>query len=264
MHRAAHQVLDRGLLFQDPLALRILGVDEETVRRESEGDARRKMCAFIAMRTRFAEDALKAAVDDGTRQLVVLGAGLDTFAYRSPYKTQLRVFEVDFPATQAWKREQLAFAEIEVPEWLTFAAVDFERETLADGLAEAGFDATAPTFFTWLGVVPYLTEQAIFETLGWIGTLPGGVQVVFDYADPPETLDPETRAYHDARARRVAEIGERWVTYFEAEPLRERLLSIGFLEVEDLRPGQMIERFFPGRGKQIPRRGGHVLRAWTR
>ena len=264
MHRAAHQVLDRGFLFQDPLALRILGVDESQVRQQSEGEARRKMRMFIAMRTRFAEDALRAAVEDGTAQLVVLGAGLDTFAYRSPYGARLRVFEADFPATQAWKRERLATAGIDLPEWLTFAPVDFERETLAEGLAAAGFDASVPTFFTWLGVVPYLTETAIFATLRFIGGLPEGAQVVFDYADPPETLDPETRAYHDARAKKVAEIGERWVTYFEAEPLRKRLLSLGFLEVEDLRPGQMIERFFPSRGKQMPRRGGHLLRAWTR
>jgi methyltransferase (TIGR00027 family) len=264
MHRAAHQVLERGFLFEDPLALRILGVEEAVLRQESAGEARRKMRLFIAMRTRFAEDALRAAVDDGTRQLVVLGAGLDTFAYRSPYGPRLRVFEVDFPATQAWKRERLAAAGIDIPEWLTFAPVDFERQTLAGGLAAAGFDAGAATFFTWLGVVPYLTEAAIFTTLEFIAGLPGGAQVVFDYADPPETLDAETRAYHDSRARRVAEAGERWVTYFEAEPLRERLLSIGFLEVEDLRPGQMIERFFPGRGRQMPRRGGHLLRAWTR
>ena len=264
MHRAAHQVLDRGFLFQDALALRILGVDEEAVRSASEGEARRKMRMFIAMRTRFAEDALAAAVKDGTRQLVVLGAGLDTFAYRSAHGARLQVFEVDFPATQAWKRERLVAAGIEIPAWVAFVPVDFEHETLAERLVASGFEPNAPTFFTWLGVVPYLSETAIFATLGWIAGLAGGAQVVFDYADPPETLDAETRVYHDARAARVAEIGERWVTYFEAEPLRERLMAIGFLEVEDLRPGQMIKRFFPARGKQRPRRGGHLLRAWTR
>ena len=264
MHRAAHQIVDGGFLFRDPLALRILGAEEDLIRRESEGEARRRMRMFIAMRTRFAEDALKVAVEDGTRQLVVLGAGLDTFAYRSAYGSRLRVFEVDIPATQAWKRERLTAAEIQVPEWLTYVPIDFERETLADVLVAAGFDASASTFFTWLGVVPYLTEPAIFATLGWIGSLQGGAQVVFDYSDPPETLNAEMRVYHDARAKRVEEIGESWKTYFEAEPLREKLLAVGFLEVEDLRPGQMIERFFPDRGKQVPRRGGHLLRAWTR
>ncbi len=243
--------------------MRILGMTEQDVRASGAGELKRKMRIFIAMRTRLAEDALAAAVADGTTQLVVLGAGLDTFGYRSPYGAGLRVFEVDYPATQAWKRERLREAGIAAPDWVRYVPVDFERETLAEGLAGAGFDEGKAAFFTWLGVVPYLTEEAIWTTLGFVAGVRGGAQVVFDYGDPPETLDAETRGAHDVRAKRVEEIGERWVSYFEAEPLREKLLGLGFLEVEDLRPGQMVERFFPGRGKQLPRRGGHVLRAWT-
>ena len=263
-YRAAHQVLEGGTIFCDPLAVPIVGLNAEAAVREAGStDSAHKMRLFIAMRTRFAEDALAAAVATGVTQVVVLGAGLDTFAYRSPYGAKVRVFEVDFPATQAWKRERLAEAGIAVPESLTFAPVDFERQTLAEGLAAVGFDDAQQTFFTWLGVVPYLTEEAVWATLGFISGVRGGTHVVFDYSDPPETLNEEVRAFHDRRAQRVAELGERWVSYFEAEPLRQRLLEIGFLEVEDLRPGQMVERFFPGRGKQLPRRGGHVLRAWT-
>jgi methyltransferase (TIGR00027 family) len=252
------------MVFEDPLALRILGAEaDEAVRRANADEGQRKMRWFIALRTRFAEDALCAAVETGVTQLVVLGAGLDTFAYRSLYGDRLRVFEVDFPATQAWKRERLAEAGIAVPPWLSYAPVDFERETLADGLAAAGFDTQQQTFFTWLGVVPYLSEEAIWATLGFIAGVEGGAHVVFDYSDPPETLEEETRAWHDARAKRVADLGERWVSFFEASALRERLLEMGFLEVEDLRPGQMVNRYFPGKGSTLPRRGGHVLRAWT-
>jgi methyltransferase (TIGR00027 family) len=263
-HRAAHQQLENGAIFRDPLALRILGPDaqamvDEIVRR----DPQRKMRFFIAMRSRYTEDAIDAAVKSGARQLVVLGAGLDTFAYRSPYGDALRIFEVDHPATQAWKRSRLAESEIPIPAWLTFAPIDFECESLPEGLAAAGFDPTQQTFFTWLGVVPYLTEEAIWQTLGFIASIPGGAHVIFDYSDPPETMDEDVRALHDARARRVEAVGERWITYFEAEPLRRRLLDIGFLEVEDLRPGQLVNRYFPGRGNQLPRRGGHLLRAWT-
>jgi methyltransferase (TIGR00027 family) len=154
-HRAAHQVLEQGRLFADPLALRILGDEAETVVREAEADpSKRRMRLFIAARTRFAEDALAAAVQRGVRQLVVLGAGLDTFAYRSPHGDRLRMFEVDHPATQAWKRQRLADAAIPVPDSLVFAPIDFESETLADGLAAAGFDPARQTFFTWLGVIP--------------------------------------------------------------------------------------------------------------
>jgi methyltransferase (TIGR00027 family) len=263
-HRAAHQVLERGAIFADPLAVRILGEDAETVVREAEEQpTRRLMRMFIAVRTRFTEDALAAAVGRGVEQLVVLGAGLDTYAYRSPFGEKLRIFEVDYPATQEWKRERLRAAGIAVPGWLTFAPVDFERETLGAGLAAAEFDPAVQTFFTWLGVVPYLSEEAVWATLGFIAGVGGGAHVVFDYSDPPETLSAEARALHDARAARVEAAGEAWITYFEAAALRERLLGIGFREVEDLGPREIAGRYFPSRGRVAPERGGHVVRAAT-
>jgi methyltransferase (TIGR00027 family) len=263
-HRAAHQVLEQGRIFADPLALRILGEEAETVLREAEADpAKRRMRLFIAVRTRFAEDALAAAIDRGVRQLVVLGAGLDTYAYRGKFRDVLRIFEVDHPATQAWKRQRLTDAAIDVPELLTFAPVDFERETLADGLKAAGFDPAQQTFFTWLGVVPYLTEQAVWSTLGFIASLPAGAHVVFDYSDPPESMSPEMRLEHEKRAARVAALGEAWVHFLEADPLHARLTALGFLEIEDLGPPQIASRYFPGRSSSPPDRGGHILRAAT-
>ncbi|HXW13686.1 MAG TPA: class I SAM-dependent methyltransferase [Terriglobia bacterium] len=180
-HRAVHQVLEQGHIFADPLALRILGEDGEAVVREAaQQPSRRRMRMFIAARTRFAEDALAAAVERGVRQLVVLGAGLDTYAYRSPWGDRLRIFEVDHPATQAWKRQRLEDAAIPIPKSLTFAPIDFEHQTLPEGLAAAGFDSAQQTFFTWLGVVPYLTEEAVWFTLAFIANLPSGAHVVFD------------------------------------------------------------------------------------
>lgn len=265
-HRAAHQLLEGGRIFSDPLAVRILPEDVQALIHDIEGDAaRRKMRLFIAVRTRFAEDALASAVEHGARQLVVLGAGLDTFAYRNPFPDRLRVFEVDHPATQAWKRERLAAAAILIPPSLTFAPVDFERETLSQGLQGAGFDPAQHTFFTWLGVVPYLTEQAVWSTLGYIATLFGGAHVVFDYADPPHTLSAEARAYHDVRAARVQDLGESWITYFEADELREKLLAVGFTEIEDLGPREIAARHWPQRlaSGEAPSRGGHMVRAST-
>lgn len=264
-HRAAHQVLEEGRIFTDPLALRILGVDAETVARDAEQHpSRRFMRIFIAVRTRFAEDALAAAVERGVRQLVVLGAGLDTYAYRGPFRDRLRVFEVDHPATQAWKRERLRDAAIPLPASLTFAPVDFEHQTLAEGLAAAGFDPAQQTFFTWLGVVPYLPEDAVWSTLAFLAGLPGGAHVVFDYGDPPDTLAPDARAYHDQRAAVVESLGEAWVTYFQADALRAKLLGLGFTEVDDLGPPQIATRYFPNRARALPEKGGHILRATTR
>lgn len=263
-HRAAHQILEQGRIFADPLALRILGEDPDTVARKAEEQpSRRGMRIFIAVRTRFAEDALTAAVECGVCQVVVLGAGLDTYAYRSTLRDRLRIFEVDHPATQAWKRQRLLDAAIPIPSSLTFAPIDFEHQTLAEGLAAAGFDSSQQTFFTWLGVVPYLTEEAVWSTLGFIASLPNGAHVVFDYSDPPGMLSAERRLSHERRAARVAALGEAWLNYFEADDLRAKLMALGFSEIEDLGPPQIAARYFPNRASTLPDKGGHVLRATT-
>jgi methyltransferase (TIGR00027 family) len=170
-------------------------------------------------------------------------------------------FEVDHPATQAWKCERLRDAAIPIPPSLTFAPIDFERQTLSDGLADAGFDPSQQTFFTWLGVVPYLTEDAIWSTLGFVAGLPNGSHVVFDYSVPPETFSPELRAYHDLRASRVRELGESWLSYFEAAKLYPKLASLGFCEIEDLGPREIVARYLPKAAGAPSDRGGHILRA---
>jgi methyltransferase (TIGR00027 family) len=259
-------VLEQGRIFFDPLALRILGSEAEEALNEAEQEPRKRaLRLFIAVRTRFAEDALEAAVARGVTQLVVLGAGLDTYAYRNR-QDRLRVFEVDHPATQAWKREQLAKASIEVPDALTFAPVDFERDTLADGLAAAGFDPMQQTFFTWLGVTPYLTESAVFATLGFIAALPGGAHVVFDYSNPPDSIvGVERRAFHEALATRVAAAGETFKSYFGSEALVVRLADLGFRDIEDLGPPEIAARYFPNHaGGPSGGGGAHIIRAATR
>jgi methyltransferase (TIGR00027 family) len=261
-HRAAHQVLEGSSVFVDPLAVRILGDDAATLGVDAgEHPSRRAMRSFIAARSRFAEDALGDAYARGLRQLVILGAGLDTFAYRNPH-AELRVFEVDHPATQAWKRQRLVEAGIEVPGSLTFAPVDFQRDTLAEKLNIAGLDPGQSAFFTWLGVVPYLTEEAAFATLAAIGARSPGTQVVFDYADPPSTLPEPSRRAHMLRAARVAELGEPWLCYFEPGALKSRLAELGFSEVEDLGPLEIARRYFSERAHAGTfKRGGHIVLA---
>jgi methyltransferase (TIGR00027 family) len=265
-HRAVHQVLEHGHIFADPLAVRILGADAEAAARAAENDpSRRRLRLFIAVRTRFAEDALTVAVARGVRQLVVLGAGLDTYAYRTALAESLHIFEVDHPATQAWKRQRLAEAAIPVPSTLTFAPVDFEGGTLAEGLAAAGFVPTKQTFFTWLGVVPYLTEPVVFSTLRFIADLPGGAHVVFDYSNPSAS-GPNHDEYNDALralAARVASLGETFRSHFETDALHAKLVALGFREVEDIGPALIRERYFATHGGSRPDRGGHIVRATT-
>jgi methyltransferase (TIGR00027 family) len=265
-YRAVHQVLEDGRLFKDPLALPILGMDPDTLLADhAAGEDRRGVRFFVVARSNIAESALRRGVEErGVSQLVVLGAGLDTFAYRNPFGDRLKVFEVDHPATQAWKRSRLAQAGIPIPENLTYAPVDFERENLTEQLAAAGLDPAVRTFFTWLGVVPYLTREAVEGTLRQIAAHPGGAEVVFDYSEPLEEVDPELRARFQERLARVAAIGEPFLSFFMPAELHEQLRALGFTEIDDLDfPGMMAR--VTGQPPQGPVRkiGGHVLYAAT-
>jgi len=215
--RAAHQVRDRPLVFDDPLALRVIDPEVARALREHPPTHESSLVgpylrAFFVMRSRFAEDELAAAAARGVNQYVVLGAGFDTFAYRNPFP-ELRVFEVDHPATQAIKRQRLAGGDIDIPSSLTFVSIDFPVTALADALHASGFDSSAPAFFSWLGVVPYLERPAIDATFRFIAALPQGSAVAFDYAVPPETLSWTGRLIYRQMSKRVAAIGEPWKTF---------------------------------------------------
>jgi methyltransferase (TIGR00027 family) len=264
MRRAAHQIFDRPHVLEDPLAVPIIGPEaaaklasEEQRYGKSIG---RSIRAFMAARSRYAEDQLALAVARGARQYVILGAGLDTFAYRNPYPEKtLRIFEVDYPATQEWKRQQLAKASIPIPPSVVHAPVDFERQTLPAGLAEGGFDAGKATFFSWLGVVMYLTEETTMATLGFIASTPTGGGVAFDFAVPRESLSWMGRLALDAISRRVAAAGEPFRTFFDPRSLSERLTTIGFHSVETLGATEINARYFKDRDDGL-RVGGSLGR----
>jgi methyltransferase (TIGR00027 family) len=260
MYRAAHQLLDHPPVFVDPLALPIVGDEAERSLRDG-GDRRAQaaaapMRAFMAARHRLSEDSLAAAQARGVRQYVVLGAGLDTFAYRGQYDASLRVFEVDHPATQEWKRARLAEANIAVPAALVYAPIDFEHDTLADGLGRAGFAREVPAFFAWLGVVPYLTRDAIWATLRYVAALAQPSEIIFDHAELPQHLDEAQLQAAAALAVRVARVGEPFKTVFMPGELEPALAQLGFSVVDNLTAAALNGRYFAGRsdGLAIPER----------
>jgi methyltransferase (TIGR00027 family) len=263
--RAAHQILDRPRIFDDPLALRIIGTQaQSSVRANPQGYERlAALRAFVALRSRYAEDELARAVKRGVRQYVILGAGLDTFAYRNPYSgSRLRVFELDHPATQLWKRVRLHEVGITIPDWLTFAPINFEKQTLAGGLRLAGFKRDEPAFFSMLGVVIYLTKDAVMETMRFVASLPSGSEIVFDYALPSSALTERQRTAREVLARRVSSIGEPWITYFDPSSLARELRQLGFKHVEDLGPEEANDRYFKGRKDGLRIRGSaHLIKA---
>ena len=265
--RAAHQIVDNPRVLDDPIAIPILGPGaEERLRTESglRTWLSRSVRASMAARSRYAEDQLARAVERGTRQYVILGAGLDTFGYRNPYADRgLRVFEVDHPATQGWKRKRLAVGRIVIPPSVTFTPVDFERQTLPEGLQQVGFDPSKPAFFSWLGVTMYLARETVFGTLRFVASCAPRGGVAFDYLMPYDTLNWSGRFLLRAMARRVARAGEPFRTFFMPEELRRELTGMGFRAIEDLGGAEINERYFKGRtdGLKAPGKIGRLLSA---
>jgi methyltransferase (TIGR00027 family) len=253
MRRAAHQLLDDPKVFDDPVALRIIGKESASA---LQADPRQfestplspYLRAFVAARSRYTEDELALGVRRGVRQYVILGAGLDTFAYRNSHpQGVLHVFEADHPTTQTWKRARLEEVGITLPGDLTFAPVDFETRTLAEGLRGGGYDPGKCTFFSWLGVTEYLTTEAVMATLRFIGSASVGSGVVFDYMLSPSLLTPAQRSRFDGLEQRVASEGEPWQAFFDPALLTRDLRAMGFGYVEDNGPEEINARYFKNR-----------------
>jgi methyltransferase (TIGR00027 family) len=268
LRRAAHQVLDTPVVFEDPLALTMIGKEVAAAllkapeKLESQAGAP-ALRAFLAVRARIAEAAIEKAHGRGVRQVVILGAGLDTFAYRNPY-ADVRVFEVDHPSTQEWKRLRLKDVGLAEPASVTFVPVDAEKPVLAESLVAAGLDPAAPAFCSWLGVTPYLATAAVWQTLEAVAALAaGGGGVTFDYVVPPAALNFFQRARFAVLAQRVSAAGEPFQTFFDPAGLHERLRAIGFDEVRDRGPADLNRKYFDGRADGLHVGGmGHVLTAW--
>jgi methyltransferase (TIGR00027 family) len=266
LRRAAHQIYDAPpLVLDDPIAVPLLGTGytEELRRTPTRPDRPFSVAlrAFIVARNRYAEDNLAKAVARGVAQYVLLGAGLDTFAHRNPFP-HLRVFEVDHPATQQWKRDLLQSSDLPVPANLTYAAVDFERESLPERLVAAGFDVNGPAFFAWLGVVPYLTLTAFRSTVSFIGSQPAGSGVVLDYGQPRSALPLAEQLAHDSISSRVQLAGEPFQLFFTPSEIAAEFTA--FRTMEDLGAPEINARYFTNRSDSLKLLGtaARLLSAW--
>lgn len=270
LRRAIHQVLDTPPVLDDPVAIPLLGAQFAFDPQREMHPLARAFRAYMAARSRLAEDQLAAAVSrdlssPSMEQYVLLGAGLDTFAYRNPFP-QVRIFEVDFPATQAWKRTLLAEAAIKPPSTVRFVPLDFEHKALEDGLCEGGLDFARPAFFGWLGVAPYLTLDAFRATLETIARMPGGSGVCFDFALDPKTMKLSHRLAFRWLATRVARAGEPFKLFFTPETLETELRRAGFRRVELCNSEQLNALYFASRadGLKLATPGmGMMATAWV-
>ena len=292
--RAAHQVLDsKPLILEDEPIVDLLG--RYYVERLCKAPGRmqvpgvRMLRAHVVLRSRFAEDRLQESIARGVRQYIVLGAGYDTFFARQPSWAQsLQVFEIDQPATQADKLARITAAKMSIPPNVVFGSVDFENESLEDGLRRHGVRLDVPTLFSWLGVTMYLTEPAIDAVLRTVARFAAGSEIVFTFAnkamqpitynlelpggkagtppfdtaasappaapdglpDPPNTMPGMPSAV--TLAGLAAAAGEPWLTYFEPEELARKLRETGFANIEFLTPEMSAARYFAGREDALP------------
>ena len=226
--RAAHLVVDgEPRIFGDTLAAPLLGdrADELIGYHRLHGahlvlaSAR----AQAVCRGRYTEDRLADPARTASAQYVVLGAGLDTFAYRSELARRIRVFEVDRPETQEWKRTALARAGIAVPDTVTFVPADFTRDAdrLGALLHAAGLDPDAPALVSWLGVTMYLERDAIGQVLATVSRLGAGTEIIADYMLPAALRDSDGAAYVDLVAGTTGDRGEPWLSFLSPDELTD-------------------------------------------
>lgn len=265
MWRAAHLLWDdHPKIFQDPLALGLSGMESEAALRAALDTLQATLAqrltpehahalvqtarASTIVRSRYTEDELSQAIKRGVRQYVILGAGLDSFAYRRrDVADRGRVFEVDHPATQQWKRARLRALHIEPPPNLFFIASDFEQQGWGEALRAGGYHRDEPAFFPWLGVTWYLTEEAIFETLQQVACMAPGSEIVFDYPLMDALLDDESREMLAPLKADMAARGEPWLGSFDPISLAERVRGLRFAQVRDFGPEKANARYFAGR-----------------
>jgi methyltransferase (TIGR00027 family) len=218
---------------------------------------------WTSVRARFVEDLVEAALADGLDQYVILGAGLDSFAYRRPEVLQrLRVFEVDHPATQAWKRQRLAAMRIDVPNQVVFVPVDFERKAFDDELRDAGFDPGKPVVVSWIGVTMYLTLGAVEQTLATLARFAGGSRFVISYDLPATALTGLQLEVRDSLATLVSDLGEPFRTTLEREEAETLVRRTGFDAISHFSPADAVRDYFDG-ASDFPVGGSQRLLAAT-
>jgi methyltransferase (TIGR00027 family) len=199
----------------------------------------------VVLRSRYAEDALRAAVQRGIRQYVLIGAGFDSFALRRPaFAETLEIFEIDHPATQQLKLRRIKACGITLPPSVHFVAADLANEGLSTALARSPYRNDEPGFFSWLGVTVYLTREANLSTLRAVAAVgAAGSELVFSYVDQIEFAEGGSRSPHSPNAQAVAAMGEPYISGFNPAELACDLQQVGLELVEDLDGPQMSQRY---------------------
>ncbi|MFE9577061.1 class I SAM-dependent methyltransferase [Nocardia sp. NPDC006044] len=236
-------------VLDDPLALVLVGPVWQQLRDRFDplfpDPVRRQSRAAVCTRSRYVEDRLIA----GTfTQYVILGAGLDSFAWRRPdLLGSLTLFEVDHPASQAWKSERVRELGLPLGDSQVFVPTDFEAGSVRDALAAAGFDWAQPTMFCWTGVAPYLTAPAIEATLHTIAAAAPGSEVVFSYRAEDSALDDAATEFARIYTPIAAAVGEPLQPGWPVSEIERLISRCGLKVVDHPTRADLQHRYFAGR-----------------
>jgi len=249
--RALHREEPPPWVLDDAVALHLAGNEgaeiRDRIRRELPPESLWAFVRWVCVRARVPEDVVEQAAEDGVDQYVILGAGLDTFACRrSDLAGRVRVFEVDHPDTQRWKRSRLGELGVDPALDVAYVPVDFERQTLRAGLEAADFDFARRAVFSWIGVTMYLTLDAIRVTLSTVGEAAPGSRIVLTYNQPRDALSGLGAQTEGVLARIVAEMGEPMVSLFRPKQIEDLLRDLGYTAIEHFGPDEAAATYFPG------------------
>lgn len=261
--RALHVLVDPPPhVLDDQVGLQLLAPDDDWRRRgDMDPQFTARFRASIVARSRFVEDLVADEADRGVRQYVILGAGLDTFAQRRPETAaRLRVFEVDQPGTQAWKRQRLIDLGYGVPGWLRLVPVDFESgEPWWPRLSAAGFDTSQPAVVASLGVSMYLTKAANAATLRQLASLAPGSTLVMTFQPPLELLEPDDRPGRLAAENGARAAGTPFLSFFTPQEVLALAREAGFASARYVSAALLNERYFAGRTDGLRTSNGEEL-----
>lgn len=264
--RALHLRLDNPpWIYQDEVAADLVQLDRQIADgydlEAAQGIFSKAARIMFALRERFCEDTLADAVEQGATQYVVLGAGLNSFAYSgSNLSRRVHVFEVDHPATQTWKRERLHELGIYPDGHVSYIAIDFETETIGEKLLQHGFDPRVPAVFAWTGVTQYLSDETIDQTLKQIvSTSSSGSVLSVQITLKRDLLDQENKKALDYFAGFAAERGETWMNAHDPVDFSAHLARSGFKDVGILSQREATSRYFANRDDGLVAPGYSVM-----
>ncbi|WP_437312966.1 class I SAM-dependent methyltransferase [Sorangium sp. So ce385] len=261
--RAMHVQIDAPPhVLEDDVGLKLADPDDGWRQRpDMNPGATSRFRASIVARARFIEDLVVEQAGRGVGQYVILGAGLDTFAQRRPeIASRLRVFEVDRPGPQAWKRRRLIELGFGVPDWLRLVPVDFEAgPSLWEQLASAGFDASQPAIVASAGVSMYLTRDANLASLRQVAGLASGSTLALTFMLPLELVEPEVRPATEWAHRGARAAGTPFLSFFTPPEILALARDAGFKDAQHVSAESLAQRYFAGRADGLRPVNGEEL-----